>query len=70
MENLIKITVEDDVKGSRIDAALAGSVQNLSRSAIQKLIERQPERTGMHRKKTEGRCRRLHRSAGAGAKRT
>ncbi len=40
MENLIKITVEDDVKGSRIDAALAGSVQNLSRSAIQKLIEK------------------------------
>ena len=38
MENLIKITVEDDIKGSRIDAALAGSVQSLSRSAIQKLI--------------------------------
>lgn len=39
MENLIKITVEDDMKGSRIDAALAGIVQNLSRSALQKLIE-------------------------------
>ena len=39
MENLIKITVEDDMKGSRIDAALAGIVQNLSRSAVQKLIE-------------------------------
>lgn len=38
MENLIRITIEDDIKGSRIDAALAGSVQNLSRSAIQKLI--------------------------------
>ena len=39
MENLIKITVEDDMKGSRIDAAIAGIVQNLSRSAVQKLIE-------------------------------
>lgn len=27
------------MKGSRIDAALAGIVQNLSRSALQKLIE-------------------------------
>ena len=39
MENLIKITVENDMKGSRIDAALAGIVQDISRSAVQKLIE-------------------------------
>ncbi len=38
MENLIRTKAEEDMKGSRIDAALAMSVQSLSRSAIQKLI--------------------------------
>lgn len=39
MKNLLKITIEDEIEGSRLDAALAGSIQNLSRNAVQKLIE-------------------------------